>query len=78
MVLYKKKVHCMIQYNGKILLKLKLKGYNTNYIRKNKIMSEKQVQDIRNNKVTMATLNKLCHLLDCQPGDILQYVPDDK
>lgn len=68
----------MIQYNGKILLKLKLKGYNTNYIRKNKIMSEKQVQDIRNNKVTMATLNKLCHLLDCQPGDILQYVPDDK
>ena len=68
----------MIQYNGKILLKLKLKGYNTNYIRKNKIMSEKQVQDIRNNKVTMATLNKICQLLECQPGDILQYIPDDK
>lgn len=68
----------MIQYNGKILLKLKLKGYNTNYIRKNRIMSEKQVQDIRNNKVTMATLNKICQLLECQPGDILQYIPDDK
>lgn len=68
----------MIQYNGKILLKLKLKGYNTNYIRKNRIMSEKQVQDIRNNKVTMATLNKVCQLLECQPGDILQYIPDDK
>lgn len=68
----------MIQYNGKILLKLKLKGYNTNYIRKNRIMSEKQVQDIRNNKVTMTTLNKVCQLLECQPGDILQYIPDDK
>ena len=68
----------MIQYSGKILLKLKLKGYNTNFIRKNRIMSEKQLQDIRNNKVTMATLNKVCGLLECQPGDILEYIPDSK
>lgn len=24
------------------------------------------------------TLQKLCQTLDCQPGDILEYVPDDK
>lgn len=23
------------------------------------------------------TINKLCKILDCQPGDILEYVPDD-
>lgn len=23
------------------------------------------------------TINKLCRILDCQPGDILEYVPDN-
>ena len=23
------------------------------------------------------TINKLCKILECQPGDILEYVPDD-
>ena len=26
--------------------------------------------------VTLDTLNKICRILDCQPGDILEYVPD--
>ncbi len=26
----------------------------------------------------MSTLNKLCEALDCQPGDILVYKPDQK
>ncbi len=24
------------------------------------------------------TIDKLCKLLNCQPGDIMEYVPDDK
>lgn len=28
--------------------------------------------------VRFSTLDKLCAALDCQPGDILEYVPDDK
>lgn len=28
--------------------------------------------------VKLDTLNKICHILDCQPGDILEYVPDDE
>lgn len=24
------------------------------------------------------TLNKICEILQCQPGDVLEYVPDDK
>ena len=28
--------------------------------------------------VRFSTLNKLCQALDCQPGDLLQFVEDDK
>lgn len=26
--------------------------------------------------IKLETLNKICRILDCQPGDILEYVPD--
>ena len=28
--------------------------------------------------VWVETLNKLCHALDCQPGDLLEYRPDEE
>lgn len=27
--------------------------------------------------IRFSTLNKICQALDCQPGDILEYVPDE-
>ncbi len=27
--------------------------------------------------IRFTTLNDLCHTLDCQPGDLLEYVPDE-
>lgn len=27
--------------------------------------------------VRLSTLNDICKALDCQPGDILEYVPDE-
>lgn len=27
--------------------------------------------------IRFSTLAKLCRVLDCQPGDILKYLPDD-
>lgn len=36
---------------------------------------------LKNNKakaVRLSTLNSICRALDCQPGDILQYVEDDE
>ena len=35
---------------------------------------------LKNNKakaVRLSTLEAICKALDCQPGDILEYVPDD-
>ena len=28
--------------------------------------------------IRFETLNKICEALHCQPGDILEYVPDDE
>ncbi|NBK90629.1 transcriptional regulator [bacterium 1XD21-13] len=36
---------------------------------------------LKNNKakaVRFTTLNAICKALDCQPGDILEYVPEEK
>jgi putative transcriptional regulator len=35
---------------------------------------------LKNNKakaIRFSTLEALCKALDCQPGDILEYIPDD-
>ena len=51
-------------------------GYNTNRIKKEKIFTEAQLQQMReNNFLTQKALNKICKLLNCQPGDILECVP---
>lgn len=68
----------MIRYKINLLLSLKNIGYNTNKIRKEKIFTEAQLQQMRDNKLlTQKALNKVCMLLNCQPGDILEYVPDE-
>ena len=36
---------------------------------------------LKNNRATavrFSTLNALCRELECQPGDILEYIPDEK
>ncbi len=69
----------MIKYRMNILKALKEKGYNTNKIRKEKIYTEAQLQQFRDDKlVRQDILDKTCMLLDCQPGDILEYIADDK
>ncbi|MCI8683024.1 MAG: helix-turn-helix domain-containing protein [Lachnospiraceae bacterium] len=68
----------MIRYKINLLLALKNVGYNTNKIRKEKIFTEAQLQQMRDNKLlTQKALNKVCNLLECQPGDILEYIPDE-
>jgi hypothetical protein len=32
----------------------------------------------KNEQVNTGTLNQICALLDCQPGDIMEYVNDEK
>lgn len=69
----------MIKYKKDIILALKEKGYSTYKIKQEKIFNQSQLQQLRDDKLlTQEALNKLCCILDCQPGDILEYVPEEK
>ena len=66
-----------IRYKGDILAALKEQGYNTTRLRKEKVFGEKTMQDFRSNaEIPYKTIDKLCALLGCQPGDIMEYTQD--
>ncbi|MDY3987775.1 MAG: helix-turn-helix transcriptional regulator [Massilioclostridium sp.] len=66
-----------IHYKINILSALKEKGCTTYKIRKEKILSESTVQKLRNNElVSLENISIICKILECQPGDIMEYVPD--
>lgn len=68
----------MIAYKIDVLAKLKEKGYNTSVLRKEKLLSESTIQQIREKKlVSWANIEKLCTLLDCQISDILEHKKGD-
>ena len=63
-----------IVYKINVLHALKEKGYNTNKIRKEKIIGEAMLQKLREGRmVSWATFETLCELLDCQPADLIAY-----
>ena len=54
------------------------RGLKKYWLRQNGI-NPKVVNALKNNaNVNMSTINQLCKLFDCQPGDILEYVPDEE
>lgn len=77
--LHKKVVKNMIVYSKNIIEELGKKGYTTYKIKQEKIFNQTQLQQLRDNKLlTQDNLNKLCELLECQPGDILEYRKDNE
>lgn len=67
----------MLRYKIDILIALKKVGFTSYKIRQEKLIGEAQMQKIRTGEIaSKETLNTLCKLLGCQPGDILEYVPD--
>ena len=65
-------------YKVDVIAVLKEAGYNTDRIRKEKIMGEAMLQKIRSGQmVSWATLETICSLLECQPGDLIEYVKED-
>lgn len=65
-----------IKYD-KLLALLKEKGYTTYRIRKEKIVGQATWSKIQNGgDIDTRTIAKLCDILNCQPGDILEYEKD--
>ena len=67
-----------IVYKIDILAALKEKGYNTNRLRKEKLLAEGVIQSLRENKyIALQNISKICELLDCQPGDLMEYMKEE-
>jgi putative transcriptional regulator len=63
-----------MQFKIDILAALKEKGYNTTRIRTERLFSQSTLQKFRNNQgVSWDNLETLCRLLECQPGDFIEY-----
>lgn len=65
----------MFIYKFDVLQALKEAGYTTTKLRKEKLLGENAIQSLRNNEmVGIIALEKICKLLDMQPGNIIRYV----
>lgn len=68
----------MIVYND-ILRKLAEKGYSSYRLYKEKILPNSCIGRLRTGKpITTDTLDTICELLDCQPGELLTYVKKER
>lgn len=62
-------------YKFDVLETLKESGYNTTRLRKEKLLGENAIQSLRRGEmVGIIALEKICSLLDMQPGNIIKYV----
>lgn len=68
-----------IGYKIDILAALKEKGISTYKMRRDKLLAEGVIQSLREGKmISLENISRICKMLDCQPGDILEYVPDEE
>jgi putative transcriptional regulator len=59
---------------SKLFSLMKAKRLTTYRIRKENIISQSTLQKLREGKsVTTETIATLCKVLNCQPGDIMEY-----
>lgn len=69
----------MLTYKINVLETLKESGYTTSRLRKEKLLGENAIQTLRRgDMVGIITLEKICTLLDMQPGNIIKYVENEK
>lgn len=67
----------MFVYKFDVLQALKDAGFTTTKLRKDKLLGENAIQSLRNNEmVGIIALEKICKLLDMQPGNIIKYVEE--
>ena len=67
-----------IKYKTEILPALKAIGDTQTRIRDEKLMGQATLQQLRHGeRASWKTIATVCRLLDCQPGDLLEYVADE-
>ncbi len=67
-----------IKYKINVLEELKQAGFTTYKLRQEKLFSESTIQKFRNGEiVSHENLAIICKLLNLQPGDIIEYAPEE-
>lgn len=67
----------MIVYKG-VLKKLADSGYTSYVLKKENLLPGSVIDRLRENRpITTDTIDTICRLCECQPADIIQYVPEE-
>lgn len=68
-----------IKYD-KLMKLLEEKGYTSYRIRKENIIGQATLTALKNGTggLDHRSIAKLCKALGCQPGDLMEYVPEDQ
>ena len=66
-----------IKYKADIMAALKEAGYTSTRLRREKLLGESYMQQLRRGDlVSWKAMDTLCGLLNCKPGDLLEYIGD--
>lgn len=67
-----------IKYD-KLVQKLKDAGITSYIVKRDKIVGQATYKKIREGgELSTKVIDRMCKLFNCQPGDILEYVPDEE
>lgn len=65
----------MIRYKINVLEELGKKGYSTYRIKQDNLLSGQTITNLKAGKlVNLDSLGKICVMLRCQPGDVIESV----
>lgn len=68
-----------IRYKMDVLAELKKSGYSSTRIREEKLIGQSYLQQLRRGElVSWKTMDTICTLLHCQPGDIVEFTPNEE
>ena len=64
-----------IKYKIDVMNELKKAGYSSTRLRREKLLGESYMTQIRNGElVSWKSIETICTLLHCQPGDIIEFI----
>lgn len=63
---------------NKLLSLMRSNNKSIYHLTKENVIGKATLEKIRKNEghIDTRTINALCKYLDCQPGDIMEYIPD--
>lgn len=68
----------MLQYKLEILPELTKMGYSSRRLRNENLLGEYTMTSLRRGEmISLKSIDTICRLLQCQPGDLLEWIEDE-